>query len=64
MRAATCIQTTCSTLTTRQVLLRMHEKVANRLGLSSQRNHVDPLKKLPYELVDMIFQYLPFDMLM
>ncbi|KAI5785946.1 hypothetical protein EDC01DRAFT_198004 [Geopyxis carbonaria] len=43
----------------------MYQKVNEWSSLVSQRSRkIDPLEKLPYELVDMIFKYVPFRSLM
>lgn len=51
----------------KQLLDGMHEKVKGRLEAmdgSQEATRLDPLKMLPFELVDMIFKYLPFETLM
>jgi hypothetical protein len=41
----------------------MHAKVVDKLE-KMKAAKVDPLKVLPFELVDMIFKHLPFETLM
>lgn len=43
-----------------RVLTAMREKLVVRLKILESRRYVDPLTKLPYELVDMVFQHLQF----